>query len=244
MSRKRIRSLSQPTALELYKSSPIEDRSSKFVAVFSPTLSAKPLQQLPEFGSATHRIAAWRKPGNQRSLGSQPILETGHDDDGEKYGGKMLEKELVTRNIEGALVVARWYGGVMLGPARFDHMRVCANNAISRWVRENEHNAKRAKFEAEDAEKHRLIEILPQRDESIAVLRELLATKTQLPTSSQGDAKSPAARVQDYSTLALVVLQRLEHVKDKTIGWILERIENAERAEAESSARASPQTIC
>ena len=232
MSQKRIRSVSPESPSQIFRSSPTEDRSSTFVAFFSPTLAAKELQAHIEFKSASHRIAAWRKPSRQRALNAQHLLETGHDDDGEKYGGKTLEKVLIEMEVEGAVVVARWYGGVMLGPVRFDHIRNCARDAIMQWSQDREMTAKKAKIREDQSERERLMEILPERDQSITVLRDLLAEKS--PQSSSGPTrKSTPAKTPDYSTLPLATLEKLEQVRDATIGWILKQIEKTESTQSE-----------
>ncbi|KAL9035343.1 MAG: hypothetical protein Q9214_006625, partial [Letrouitia sp. 1 TL-2023] len=143
MSLKRQRPPSPPTsdANSIYRSSLILDRASTFCALFSPTLTAKHLQSLPELNSATHKIAAWRTPSAQRSLTpssttTKPLFSTGYSDDGERYGGKTLEKLLVALNVSGAVVVGRYYGGVMLGPVRFEHIKNCATEAILQWQQE------------------------------------------------------------------------------------------------------------
>lgn len=208
----------------------IEDRGSKFTAIFSPSVSAEDLQARGEFKSATHRITAWRKPSSQRSLTSQQIYDTGHDDDGENYGGKTLEKVLAAADIEGAVVVARWYGGVLLGPARFDHIRNCAHEAISHFEEARAHSAKKAKLVEDRNRRDELIRLLPERDESIGVLRRLLSEKQGV-KSSQGAEKSSPAKTPNYSTLPLPVLENLERARDATIGWVLKQIEKAEQAE-------------
>lgn len=232
MSQKRPRSPSPESPSRIFKSSPIEDRSSKFIAFYSPAPSAKELQAHIEFKSASHRIAAWRKPSNQRALSSQRLVETGHDDDGEKYGGKALEKVLIEMDIEGAVVVARWYGGVMLGPVRFDHIKNSARDAIMQWSQERERSAKKAKVREDEAEKERLIQALPERDQSITVLRELLADKSQQASSAPSEKRTPV-KTPDYSTLPLATLEKLEQVRDATIGWILKQIDKAESAQSE-----------
>ena len=234
MSQKRVRSVSPESPSLIFRSSPIDDRSSTFVAFYSPTLAAKELQAHAEFKSASHRVAAWRKPSSQRALTAQCLLETGHDDDGEKYGGKALEKVLIETEIEGAVVVARWYGGVMLGPVRFDHLKNCARDAILQWTQDRERSAKKIKVREDEAEKERLIQTLPERDQSITVLRDLLADKSQQ-ASSALIGKSPSAKMLDYSTLPLATLEKLEHVRDATIGWILKQIEKAEKSHKEES---------
>ena len=238
MSQKRARSISPAPPLRIFKSSPIEDRSSTFVAFYSPTLTAKELQAHSEFKSASHRIAAWRKPSSQRALNAQRLLETGHDDDGEKYGGKTLEKVLIEMDLEGAVVVARWYGGVMLGPVRFDHIKNSARDAIMQWSQDRERSAKKAKVREDESERERLVQTLPERDQSIIVLRDLLTEKNRQSSSAPGSQNSPA-KTPDYSTLPLATLQKLEQVRDATIGWILKQIEKAEKAQAEKSGTES-----
>lgn len=230
VSLKRARSPSPSSTPEIFKSSPIEDRSSTFIAVFSPVCSVETLHALPDYKKASHRITAWRLPGKQQSLDSKSVIETGYDDDGEKYGGKTLEKVLISQNVAGAIMVARWYGGVMLGPVRFDHIRNCAANAIAQWTQETERAAKRTKTATE---KSRLMEILPERDQSIAILRDLLAEKRKGVTSSQTSVTSSPSKGPDYTVMDLAVLERLEEVRDRTIGWILAQIEEAEKATEE-----------
>ena len=239
MSQKRPRSVSPESAATIFRSSPIEDRSSKFIAFYSPTLAAKELQAHPEFKNASHRIAAWRKPSSQRALSAERLLDTGHDDDGEKYGGKALEKVLIETVVEGAVVVARWYGGVLLGPVRFDHIKNAARDAIMQWSQDKERSAKRAKIREDEAAKERLIKTLPERDQSITVLRDLLAEKNQQSSSASG-GKSTPAKTPEYSTLPLATLEKLEHVRDATIGWILKQIEKAEETQAERLNAAAP----
>ena len=240
MSQKRARSLSSsPTSpSRIFRSSPIEDRSSRFIAFYSPTLAAKELQAHVDLKSASHRIAAWRTPSSQCALDAKRLLEIGHDDDGEKYGGKALEKVLIETEVEGAIVVARWYGGVLLGPVRFDHIKNCARDAIMQWSSERERSAKKAKVREDEAERKRLIQILPERDLSITVLRDLLAEKNQQSSSASAEKRSPA-KTPDYSTLPLATLEKLEQVRDATIGWILKQIEKVEKAQAEETGTES-----
>ncbi|KAK3169641.1 hypothetical protein OEA41_009025 [Lepraria neglecta] len=244
MSQKRRRSPSPTFSPLLFKSDSIEDRSSKFIAVYSPTLSTQELQALPEFKNASHRIAAWRKPSTQRTLNSRPVLETGHDDDGEKYGGKTVEKVLVGMKVEGAVVVARWYGGVMLGPVRFDHIRNNASQAVRRWKEsESEGQAKKVKVETEEREKYDLVQVLYERDQNIMVLRGLLAEKTRPASSSQSSGAIVGAKVPDYATLPLATLQKLEMVRDKTISWVLREIEKAEETHQKDLGATTPAKV-
>lgn len=147
----------------VFKSSPITDRSSTFIAHFHPHDTSKPntstsmtqtiktFQNDQAFSSADHRIAAWRRASTQRTLvstlsgnanasansnsNSNVTYTTNSDDDGEKYAGKRLEKVLVELNVQGTVIVARWYGGVLLGPVRFTHIENVAREAIAMWRR-------------------------------------------------------------------------------------------------------------
>jgi putative IMPACT (imprinted ancient) family translation regulator len=242
MSQKRARSPSPLSTDQISQSTPILDRSSKFIALYSPILNAQELQAQHNIKSASHRITAWRKPSSQRALRSQRLFDTGHDDDGEKYGGKTLSTVLASMEVEGAIVVARWYGGVMLGPARFDHIRDSAREAITAWRQESEKASKRLRAKEDIKNRDQLARILQERDHSITVLRSLLAEKTKSISSDLSPPNTPA-KVPQYSTLPLLTLTKLEKVRDATIGWILKQIEAAEvaqQADIETGAVEAP----
>jgi len=260
MSQKRKRTPEPPpdASGELYISEAIEDRTSKFIGYFSPTLHPKDLQQHATFKSASHKILAWRKEGKQRSLtGSVAQYDTGHDDDGEKFGGKTVEKVLVSMKVTGACVVARWYGGVMLGPVRFQHMEECAKGAVLRWL-EHEAEERRAKRQkAEDAvEQGKLARSLGERDRSIEVLRALAVEKetkvkdvlvagmadldeedkpadvadkvTQESSPLASSAASPKKPAIDYSSMPVDRLRALDKARDATLSFLLKRISKVE----------------
>jgi putative IMPACT (imprinted ancient) family translation regulator len=243
MSRKRPRSPSRvrDDAHVVFVSNPIEDRGSTHIGLYSPTATAKELQARPDVKEASHRIAAWRTPGKQRSLSGKPIYELGHDDDGEQYAGKKLERLLADLNVEGAVVVARWYGGILLGPVRFTHFENCAREAISKWRQEVGEEAKRRKVEEDEkAEQESLAKALEQRDSSIAVLRDLLVEKTKKDgeVSSQPTRQEPAKKT-DYSSMGVPTLRRLEKARDGTLAWILKQIDKAEEMQKEKEESTS-----
>ena len=204
------------------------------------------MQSLPECQSATHRVVAWRRPSKQRALiinnknengnendknkdkfnaqqqrqslndNNSFLMETGYDDDGEKGGGKVLEKLLTDLDVVGVLVVARWFGGVLLGPVRFEHIRLSAREAVMAWLKERERGEcsvkiKKVKVGADEdedgerereRERERLLSTLPERDHSITILRDLLKEKSA-PSSAvaaTSEAKDAVAEKERKST--------------------------------------------
>ena len=229
----------------LFRSSKIEDRQSTFIGLFSPSIPPKDLQNLGEIKSASHKILAWRRESNQQSLTSAKQYVTGHDDDGEKYGGKKVEQVLVNGRVIGACVVARWYGGVMLGRVRFDHMEACALEAVKKWQDSvEEEKLKRRKLVEESSERVRIVNVLSARDQSITVLRALALENEENLKGVQAEALSDGgnkpqyqshspAKVPQYDGMPLARLQALERARDATISFLLKRID---RAEAETKA--------
>lgn len=220
---------------DFWVSEKVEDRSSIFQAFFSPNIPARDLQNLDQIESASHRILAWRSPSSQRTLvANVRTLETGTDDDGERYGGRHVLKVLDEMRVEGALVVARWYGGVMLGPARFAHIENCARDAIRAW-RQNEDSEgqKRRRVEDEAMERASLIVELVDRDQNIKVLRGLLeekTKKTQPRTEKSADPPPrPVARDIDYSSMPLERLRQFDKARDSTVAFLLKKIDEAEK---------------
>ena len=150
-----------------------------------------------------------------------------------------LEKVLLDMNAEGAVVVARWYGGIMLGPVRFSHIEHCAREAIlesRRTLRqdggENQAKPKQRKVEEGEQDTVVLMRALEERDQSITVLRGLLKEKMTSSTASSetaGSAQSqtPTKKI-DYSAMPLPALKQLDKARDATIAWILKEIDKAE----------------
>lgn len=241
MSQKRKRSEEPPDHNNVFRSATIEDRSSTFIGIFSPTLKPKELQSLDEIKSASHKVLAWRRESNQQSITGGTKYTIDHDDDGEKYAGKKVEKVLDGMQVIGSCVVARWYGGVMLGPARFEHIETVSREAIQKWKDSvAEEHAKRRKVEADAAESKRLVKTLAERDQSISVLRALALEKEEklrrvkaasdredapVGEAKPADGSKPAI---DYATLPLERLKMMEKAKDATLSFLLKRIDKAE----------------
>jgi len=242
----------------VFRSSPIEDRDSTFIGFFSPTLKPKDLQNLEDVKSASHKILGWRRESNQQSITKVKQYTTGHDDDGEKYGGSKVQKVLMNMSVIGSCVVARWYGGTMLGPMRFTHMEESARAAVRAW---QDHVAgertKKRKVEDEALEKENLVKVLAARDQSIAVLRALATEKEQkvkdMATAENDKMKAmngaveaplivdatanapppkkqttPSAPAINYESMPVDRLRSLEKARDATLAFLLKRIDKAE----------------
>lgn len=188
------------------------------------------LQSNAQSKSASHRMLAWRVPGSQRTLFAKSrALEIGFDDDGEMYSGKRILKVLEDMRVEGAVVVARWYGNIMLGPVRFNHMEDAARNAIRSWQQNEESESqKRRKIEVEANERANLVNDLAERDQSIKVLRSLLEEQTNT-TKGEQNPSSSASTGPNYSMMNLEQLRRLDKVRDGTIAFLLKRIDEVEK---------------
>jgi putative IMPACT (imprinted ancient) family translation regulator len=251
--------------VNIFTSSPIIDRQSTFIAHYSPAIPPKTLQSLPEAKDASHRILAWRIPSKQQTLTpTRPKFDTGHDDDGEQWAGKKLETLMEQLNVQGAIVVARWYGGVLLGPVRFKHIEDCAKEAVNLW-RNPEQVGKKQKTDTtlssdqtasqsraplpvmrpEELQKKKqdLIRTLHRRDESVATLRALLEEKKNLlqnvqkpQQSSSASVASSPARSLEYEVMPLARLLALEQARDASLTFLLKEIDRVEKAQEEQEA--------
>lgn len=172
---------------------------------------------------------------------------TASDDDGEAYAGKKLERVLEGLEVQGAVVVGRWFGGVMLGPVRFAHFEAVAREAVGLW-RDSERGevttrggkdvvggVKRAKPDGDDSgvKRERLARQLEERDQSIFVLRGLLAEKTSGAGSQTTNLSLSPAKASNYTGMMLDQLEKLEKARDATIAWLLKKIEAAEKVVVE-----------
>ncbi|KAF1942718.1 ribosomal protein S5 domain 2-like protein [Clathrospora elynae] len=233
MTMKRERSLSPSYTPEIFRSSKIEEQTSVFIAAFSPSLSAKALQALPEFKTATHKIAAWRKPSRQKSLMPETriLYDLGHDDDGEKWAGGRLSNVLRDSQVEGVVVVARWYGGQNIGPIRFTHIENCAKEAIWKWKVadteiKKEQAVKKQKVD-DEAKQKELVKNLQERDYNIFALRKLLAQK-KAQLQDEEPAPPTPQKPQTYATMTMDTLKRVDKARDATIAFILKQIDKVD----------------
>jgi putative IMPACT (imprinted ancient) family translation regulator len=144
---------SKPSPEPAAKSQEIRDRSSTFFAHLFRARSPQEAQACIKYlknvlhgdKPASHEIAAWRcmtvKKGATGLGGPDDFeIQTGFDDDGEKWGGSRILKVMQNMAVIDAVIIvtrygsdltvncvainanSRYYGGIMLGPARFTHI--------------------------------------------------------------------------------------------------------------------------
>jgi hypothetical protein len=139
-----------PTQAELLGSAPewtigalITEKKSVFLARCVQADSVKEAQQSVAHlvatdrraARATHNISAWRI----RSLvnGSEVTYQD-FDEDGETAAGGRVLRLLQMMDVWNVVVViSRWYGGILLGPARFALINEAAREVVVAWQEEH-----------------------------------------------------------------------------------------------------------
>ncbi|BGP20171.1 hypothetical protein JCM10213_000744 [Rhodosporidiobolus nylandii] len=132
----------------LIASDPLTDRLSTFIAHASPVTTALSAQNLQEYVrklrntshpvECSHEVLAYRivapKPGKSGLEGEEDwTVRDAGEDDGEKGASAVVRECLKAEGaVDVGVVVSRLYGGVMLGPVRFTHIRTVATQAIQR----------------------------------------------------------------------------------------------------------------
>ncbi|KAF1991250.1 UPF0029-domain-containing protein [Aulographum hederae CBS 113979] len=114
----------------------VTEKKSVFVAraakVKSPEQAKAFIEHLVEtdkkVAKATHNISAWRIGG---AGGEGTPTYQDYDDDGETAaGGRLLRLMQMMEVWDVVVVVTRWYGGILLGPARFGVINGVARDAL------------------------------------------------------------------------------------------------------------------
>lgn len=213
---RRTQALPEPKAT----SQQIRDRGSTFVGTIFPASSPEEAKAHVQYiqnvlhasRPATHEISAYRcmvlKPGKTGLGGPDEFeLKTGHDDDGEQWGGIRILKAMESLALlDVVVIVSRWYspvslvyntsilkfiihryGGIMLGSARYTHIETCTIEVC---------RAFKTKQELEDC-----IVMLSSLDDILKQLREELAQLSEPPPASIEDtAAQPKLKSPDYKS--------------------------------------------
>lgn len=120
-------------------SEPITDRGSTFIGYATRVNSEEEafaklesLRSNSKFKKCAHVMSAWRIKVTPTD-GGREITYQDFDDDGETAAGsRMLHLLTIMDTWNVVVVVARWFGGTLLGPDRFKHINTCAREAVVR----------------------------------------------------------------------------------------------------------------
>lgn len=196
----------------------IRDRSSIFKAFFFPlTVFSQVSALLTSFRLSTlcegvdHVMLAYRF--SDAEVG----VDAGFDDDGERFSGKKLADLLELMDVFGLVIVTRNYGGILLGPIRFQHITQCARESVMAF----KHNRSLGTHEIE-----KLRRLLSARDKTIKTLREIIQNAHLQEVSSDGETGPRASQSSlpgsqtsplRYEKQDLATLKRLLTARDMTI---------------------------
>ncbi|KAL1745056.1 ribosomal protein S5 domain 2-type protein [Schizophyllum fasciatum] len=172
---------SKPPPTPLATSPEIRDRASIFVGhIYRAASAAEAARCVAHLRyvvhgarPASHEIHAWRcmqTRAGRSGLGGPEDFElvVGSKDDGEQWAGNRILRVMEAHGVlDAVVVVSRWYGGTMLGPARFDHIETCAAEVCQAFKK---------KVEAEE-----FLTTLTTLDDLLAELRAELAEKLKKP---------------------------------------------------------------
>ncbi|KLT42507.1 hypothetical protein CC85DRAFT_285415 [Cutaneotrichosporon oleaginosum] len=162
-----------------------------------------------------------------RGDGDYQLLETS-DDDGERFGGERVLRTLrETGAVDVLCVVCRWFGGDMLGPARFTLIATVAHTSSKELVAMLARRELRTAISALDAE--------------IVEMRATIVRGEGKETAQEGEGKTAVPTYDDIDDVSR--LQRLLRAREMTqkslekrVGWAALEIARVQ-AEAEALAR-------
>ncbi|KAJ7647660.1 ribosomal protein S5 domain 2-type protein [Roridomyces roridus] len=143
---------SKPQPQPIATSQEIRDRASLFLAtIYAASTPAQVKAAVSHITNVTHahkpashEMYAWRcmvlKAGRTGLAGPHDFeVREGCSDDGERGGGEKILAVLRSQGVLDAVcIVSRWYGGIMLGPARFSHIETCAVEVCREFKRKEE----------------------------------------------------------------------------------------------------------
>ena len=120
-------------AVPIVEGEPVVDRKSTFKAYLATNVDSDEKVQWARrnilgrknVAKATHNMLAYR------FVDGDGISHADNDDDGEDGAGAKMAYVLSVLNADNCLViVARWYGGIKLGPDRFKHIAKCTQRIL------------------------------------------------------------------------------------------------------------------
>jgi len=154
-------------------------------------------------------------------------LSVGSADDGEKWAGdKVLAVMKMHATIDAVVIVSRWYGGTLLGPARFSHIETCASEVCKQFRRAEE--------------LRECISTLKTLDTLLDVLRSEYKDHTSADASLQGkdqpgpDKATRSSTPRDYSNLDLQKGRRLIKARENAVRSVKLLLAKARTGDGES----------
>ncbi|EEB06998.1 hypothetical protein SJAG_02072 [Schizosaccharomyces japonicus yFS275] len=214
----------------------ITDRNSTFVSCFIPCTDAKMLpvyrlmfQESSDFRHCNHKMQAWRLSAE----------EEGFNDDGEDWSGTNLLKVLREEHVYGLVVCIRWFGGQLLGPVRFQHIRNTARNAITKYRKDLQ--AKRMAAMMKDVKPLGSENGLPQQTRQVLTQkqRQLLTKDKTVNLLRKMLGKDPIVSA-DYSKKTLEILNMLIHSRNSMILALREELKQQREGKTSIEAEEKP----
>ncbi|KNC96968.1 uncharacterized protein SPPG_07788 [Spizellomyces punctatus DAOM BR117] len=234
----------------IFVSSSISDRKSTFVAHAAEVRSPQDLSRLTQTitsskatQNASHNIRAWRylslKPGKTGLEGPDDFgVVSGYDDDGEKWAGSKIAKILEQfQVVDVVVIVSRWYGGVLLGSARFRHIEQVTKEVLELggWIgrpRQVSPSPAQPVVTATGMTLEKAEKLLRAKDSTVDHLRQRLESAGSGPLTANPSLPSPT---KGYSGLTLEKAERLIKARDSTIAHLRQRLLEQEIANADST---------
>ncbi|KAF6760228.1 ribosomal protein S5 domain 2-type protein [Ephemerocybe angulata] len=222
-----VSSTRRPVSEAIFTSNEIHDRGSVFVAniyrAATPQDAKQRVEQMKRVvhsaKPATHEMSAWRcmtlKPGHSGLAGPEDFeLQSGCKDDGERWaGGKILNVMETLGILDAVIIVSRWYGGEMLGPARFDHIAECATEVAKKFKAQEELLELRSLLESLD------VLLFDLRKEYQQLSAEKVPPSDSTSSSTSAPAPKPTVTIKkpDYATLDVTKAKRLIRAREGSI---------------------------
>lgn len=124
-----------PLQLDIFHCEPFTERKSTFQAYVCPVSSEDEVAAfMAEIRSSRKGSIATHIMSTYRIRETDNRIVHGYDDDGEKSGGRCMHNVLIsTDEMNIAVALARWFGGIKLGPARFRIIARMTREAIDAY---------------------------------------------------------------------------------------------------------------
>jgi len=127
--------------------------------------------------------------------------------------------------IDAVVVVSRWFGGTLLGPARFQHIETCATEVCKAFKRTEELQDCVTTLRMLDdvlGERRKKLQAFKDKTASNADSPSILSTT---PTDELGAPSQTTPKVVDYSKLDISKAKRLINARESSIKYVTALVE-------------------